>query len=227
MPDTNSAVAFDTRHGAGGPVALTAIARPATADRPADYLLLIQERSGRVLNAVWRLAVIPKAFHQPTVEASAEALLSTALLREFEEELLGRDDLAQLSPDSCRKFDPLHHQNQADPLNWLLEQGSGALRTECTSFGINLITGTCEFACLVVVEDERWWDRWGHKVEANWEVLRVHCYSSLDTEGLTKLMCDPGWSNEGLFSFTEGLRRLGELDETGRVASPSIELEVP
>jgi hypothetical protein len=33
------------------------------------------------------------------------------------------------------------------------------------------------------------------------------------------------WSNEGLFAFSEGLRRLAELDTTQRVAAPFIDVE--
>jgi hypothetical protein len=38
-------------------------------------------------------------------------------------------------------------------------------------------------------------------------------------------MRDPQWSNEGLFAFSEGLRRLAELDTTQRVAAPFIDVE--
>jgi hypothetical protein len=36
---------------------------------------------------------------------------------------------------------------------------------------------------------------------------------------------DPRWSNEGLFAFIEGLRRLAELDTASRVAVPEIDAE--
>jgi hypothetical protein len=91
-------------------------------------------------------------------------------------------------------------------------------------FDINLVTGTYEFGCLLVIDDESWWEQWGHLVEANWEAMRVHRYSSRDTAGLANLARDPRWSNEGLFAFLEGLRRLNELDQNGRVAIPTIEL---
>jgi hypothetical protein len=209
----------------GGPVALLAIARPARGGRPADYALLIQERSSRVLNVAGKLAVIPKAFHQPTGEPAEEAPLATTLVRELEEELLGRQDLEQRSPDSHRQADPLHHQHRSEPMAWLLDRQGEALHTECTAFGINLVTGNYEFACLVVIDDEHWWQQYGHLVEANWETMRVHRYSSRDTDSLAALAHDPRWSNEGLFAFLEGLRRLAELDTSGRVAAPPIDVE--
>ena len=92
--------------------------------------MLVQERSPRVLNAVGKLAVIPKAFHQPTVEPAAEAHLSTSLLRELEEELLGREELGNLFSSDFRNVDPFH---------------------------TDLLSGNYEFACLVVIDDEEWW----------------------------------------------------------------------
>lgn len=38
-------------------------------------------------------------------------------------------------------------------------------------------------------------------------------------------MADPRWSNEGLFSFIQGIRRLAELGKE-RVALPEIEVEL-
>ena len=94
LPDVDSVTNLDQRICAGGALALLAIARPADPHRgPADYLVLVQERSGHVLNAARRLAVIPKGFHQPLTDIRADAQIGATLLREMEEELFGRDDL--------------------------------------------------------------------------------------------------------------------------------------
>lgn len=90
---------------------------------------------------------------------------------------------------------------------------------------INIVTGDYEFPCLIIIDDEEWWDRYGHQVEANWETLRIRRYSSLDTAGLAALATDPTWSNEGLFAFLEGLRRLAVIDIAGRTAAPAVEVE--
>ena len=67
---------------AGGALALCAIARPAGPHRgPADYALLVQERSGQVVNATRRLAVIPKGFHQPMTDFRADARIGATLRR--------------------------------------------------------------------------------------------------------------------------------------------------
>jgi hypothetical protein len=50
----------------------------------------------------------------------------------------------------------------------------------------------------------------------------LHRYSSLDSDGITHLIGDTRWSNEGLLALIEGLRRLGELDSS-RVRLPAIE----
>jgi transcriptional regulator with XRE-family HTH domain len=229
LPSVLHALDMQRRVCAGGPVALLAAARPAGAAgrRQADYALLVQERSPRVLNAVGKLAVIPKAFHQPTVEPAAEADLSTSLQRELEEELLGREELGNLFGRDFRKIDPLHADLRSPPLRWLLEhRDSNSYRVECVGFGINLLSGNYEFACLILIDDEEWWRRFGSLIEANWEIERIRLYSSRDTGGLRDLMLDPRWSNEGLFAFSQGLRRLTELDSTDRVAAPRIEVGV-
>ncbi len=60
LPDVASVLDVPNRLCAGGALALCAIARPASRHRgDADYLLLVQERSGDVVNAPRRLAVIP------------------------------------------------------------------------------------------------------------------------------------------------------------------------
>jgi hypothetical protein len=78
-----------------------------------------------------------------------------------------------------------------------------------------------------VTNDEEWWARYGGQIQANWEIARIRCYSSRDTAGLQALAADSRWSNEGLFAFLEGLRRLAQLDTgSSRVALPRIEVEV-
>jgi len=221
-----SAVDFSSRPCVGGPLALLAAARPASrSGRPADYVLLIQERSGRVLNSARRLAVIPKAFHQPLVDFSDDARLSATLERELEEELLGRAEL-ELAGGERRHADPMHPSLQSAPMRWLTERDNiDASRMECTGFGINLLTGNYEFASLIVIDDEEWWSQFGGHVQTNWEAGGIRQYSTLDREGLSALVQNVSWSNEGLFAFVQGLRRLAEIGGT-RVDLPKIDLEM-
>jgi hypothetical protein len=216
LPSVDFALDFAGRCCVGGPACLTAIARPG-----GDYVLVVQQRSSRVLNVTGRLAVIPKAFHQPMVDTFAEAPIRSSVERELEEELLGREDLDQLAAEARRRVAPRHPLSSSAPAAWLMDH-SDAWRLECTAFGVNLVNGNYEFACLLIIDDPRWWELHGHQVEANWETMHLDCRSSLDTEGLERLTADPRWSNEGLFAFVEGLRRLKAIG-ADRVAAPDIE----
>lgn len=91
LPSGNSLTDLSSRLCVGGPVALTAIARNRGGRR--DYVLLVQERSGHVLNAARRLAVIPKAFHQPIIDIDEETNLAMTIERGMEEELFGRPEV--------------------------------------------------------------------------------------------------------------------------------------
>jgi transcriptional regulator with XRE-family HTH domain len=221
LPSLDSVLALRDRACVGGAVSLFAAARRRP-DGQRDYVIFVQERSSTVLNLAGKMAVVPKGFHQPTGEPANEAQLSVTLRRELEEELLGRQDLEQLS-GATHHADLLHAQRLTEPMAWLLDRPD-AFRMECSGFGFNLVTGNYEFACLIVVEDDEWWATFGHLVATNWEAERIHRYSSLDTEGLTALVADPRWGNESLFSLLQGLRRLGDSGEPARLALPVIAL---
>jgi hypothetical protein len=222
LPDFGAVLGVEHRLCAGGALALCAIARPGSHRRPADYVLLVQERSGHVLNAARRLAVIPKGFHQPMTDYRADAQIGSTLLREIEEELFGRDDIDNTLSDE-RRADPMHPSRMSAPMRWLTE--NGALRMECTGFGLNLVSGNYEFACLIVIEDERFWQEHGGLIEANWEATGMRQYSTQDRELLGELAADVAWSNEGLFAYLQGLRRLAQLGGD-RVDLPAVEWEL-
>lgn len=221
LPDLSTTLDVADRMCAGGALALTAIARPADPYRgEADYLLLVQERSGHVINAARRLAVIPKGFHQPLTDYRADTQIGKTLRREVEEELFGREDIDNTVSDQ-RHADPMHPSRLSEPMRWLLAEPD-RLRMECTGFGLNLVSGNFEFAGLVVIEDEEFWTRYGGQVQANWEASRLRQYSSRDADLVEELVKDVAWSNEGLFALLQGLRRLREIGGT-RVNLPPIE----
>lgn len=222
LPDFAAVLELGDRLCAGGVLALTAIARPADPYRgEADYLLLIQERSTRVVNAAGRLAVIPKAFHRPLNDHRADARIGATLRRELEKELFGRADIDNTAGGQ-RAADPMHPGRLSAPMRWLTERPE-RMRMECTGFGFNLVSGNYEFASLVVIEDEEFWPRFGGDVEANWEAAGLRQYSTRDGDLITELLGDENWSNEGLFAFIQGLRRLAEIG-CDRVRIPDIEL---
>lgn len=206
---------------AGGAQALCAFARPGAGGRPGDYLLLIQERSPRVVNATGRLAVIPKCFHQPITDVAGEVGVGRTLLRELEEELLGRDELDVGSNGAAA--DPMHPSRLSAPMRWLRESPGWDL--QMTGFGFNLMSGNYEFASVMAVHDETFWIRHGGAVEANWEAARLRAFSSLDRDGLAALLNEQDWSDEGLVAFALGLRRLAELSPD-RVRLPPLEIGV-
>jgi hypothetical protein len=209
LPDTDSVLDLSGRLCAGGVLALCAIARPSRSRGETDYLLIVQERSGVVLNAARKLAVLPKGFHQPLTDIAEDTPVGATLQREMEEELFGREDIDNTVTEQ-RSIDPMHPSRLSEPMRWLTTVPD-ALRMECTGFGLNLVSGNYEFASLVVIEDETFWDRYGGHIEANWESAGLRLYSSLDRELLAGLIDDERWSNEGLFALLLGLRRLGEL----------------
>lgn len=225
LPDLASVLNITGRLCAGGALALCAFARPPSPlrDQP-DYVLLVQERSASVINAARQLAVIPKGFHQPMTDFRGDAKIAATLLREMEEELFGRDNIDNTAGEQ-HAADPMHPSRLSEPMRWLLLENPGALRIECTGFGLNLVSGNYEFACLIVIESDDFWSRYGGQIEANWESSALRQYSSRDTESLTALASDDGWSNEGLFAFMQGLRRLKRIGGN-RADIPAIEWTV-
>jgi hypothetical protein len=221
LPDLGSVLGVSARLCAGGALALCAFARPADLYRgPADYVLLIQERSGNVVNAAHRLAVIPKGFHQPMTDFRNDARIGATLLREMEEELFGREDIDNTVSEQ-RAADPMHPGRLSEPMRWLMAN-PGGWRIECTGFGLNLVSGNFEFAGLITVYSEDFWLRYGGQIEANWESKALSQISTLDGGSIETLARDPAWSNEGLFALLQGLRRLKQVGDD-RVDIPAIE----
>jgi hypothetical protein len=172
------------------------------------------------LPAARKLAVIPKGFHQPMTDFRNDARITATLLREVEEELFGRTDIDN-TLTQLNAADPMHPARLSEPMRWLMEN-PGTLRMECTGFGLNLVSGNFEFACLIIIDSEDFWHRYGGQVEASWESSALRQYSSLDGDSLAALPFGDAWSNEGLFAFLLGLRRLRELGGD-RVDIPAIE----
>jgi hypothetical protein len=221
LPDIDSVLNFSRRFCAGGVLALFAVARPADPFRGGpDYALIVQERSGQVLNAARRLAVIPKGFHEPLADYRADTKIGATLRREMEEELFGRQEVDGTTATG-RIAAPMHISRLSEPMRWLSENPD-SVRMESTGFGLNLVSGNYEFAGLIVIEDDEFWSRYGGHIEANWESAGLRQYSSLDREGISELIADESWSNEGLFALLQGLRRLREIGGS-RVDLPVID----
>lgn len=222
LPTLDAVLDPSSRECVGGALALTAFARPSRGGRPADFLLLVQERSSRVVNGAGRVAVIPKCFHQPTNEPPAECDIRTTLLRELEEELFGRAEVDGTG-DTCRLAEVLHPSRMTAPLAWLV--GSSSLDIRLTGFAYNLVAGSFEFPAVIAVQDETFWSEFGGGVEANWESSGLSRISSADADGIEQLLHDPRWSDEGLVAFALGLKQLAETNPD-RVRRPDFEIGV-
>ena len=177
-----------------------------------------------MVNATRQLAVIPKGFHQPLADFCGDAKIAATLRREMEEELFGRQDIDNTLGEQ-HAADPLHPSRLSAPMRWLVTEDPGAFRMECTGFGLNLVSGNFEFACLIVIDSDEFWSRFGGQIEASWESSSLRQYSSLDGGSLAALADDGGWSNEGLFAFLQGLRRLRQAGGD-RVDVPAIDAGV-
>jgi hypothetical protein len=47
-------------------------------------------------------------------------------------------------------------------MRWLLDRRqTDAYHVECVGFGINMVSGNYEFPCLILIDDEEWWARYG------------------------------------------------------------------
>ncbi len=91
----------------------------------------------------------------------------------------------------------MHPRRLSEPMRWLLAENPSRLRMECTGFGLNLVSGNFEFPCLIVIDDDEFWARYGGQIEANWESSSLRQYSSLDRELLTELASDAGMEQRG------------------------------
>jgi hypothetical protein len=214
LPSLDAVLDVGSRLCAGGALALCAIARPGSLyGDHADYMLLVQERSSSVINAARQLAVIPKGFHQPMADYRNDARIAATLLREAEEELFGRTDIDGTLGEQ-HAADPMHPARLSEPMRWLLTEEPGALRMECTGFGLNLVSGNFEFACLIVIDSDEFWTRFGGHIEANWESSTL----SLPSDGRPPSLTRPvGYVREHLLGC---LRTAG-----GHYGFPGLHLE--
>jgi hypothetical protein len=222
LPDAAIVADISNRLCTGGFGCLFAIARPASWAHPADFLLVIQQRSDRVLNVPGSLSVMPRAFHQHLVDAQEEVALGMTVARELEEEMFGRIDVDESRGRSELALNPQSASRRPAPMRWLAERG--AYTAECAGFGINLSTGEFWFACLACVPDEEFWEEHGGSCLPNWEASDVQTYSTAEPGRLQELITDERWTSEGLFAFLEGLRRLADRFPE-RVSLPDLEVQ--
>lgn len=223
LPDVRAVVDTERRLCAGGLAGLFAMARPSMGGRPADFAFVVQQRSSKVLNVAGRLSVMPKAFHQHLVSPDDEVSVGTTLRRELEEELFGREDVDESWGRPKLALNPYHEQVLSAPMRWLADAGTATY--QCTGAGLNLLTGNFEFACLIIVPDEQFWNQFSGSCTPNWEAAGAELHSTADPGRLATLITDPRWTEEGVFALVQGLRAL-QQQHPDRVRLPDIALEV-
>jgi hypothetical protein len=96
---------------------------------------------------------------------------------------------------------------------------------ECTGFGLNLVSGNIEFACLAAIDSDELWTRFSGHIEASCKSSTLRRYPSLDGDSLAALATDNGWSIEGLSAVAQGLQRLRHVGGD-RVNIPPVEWEI-
>jgi hypothetical protein len=110
------------------------------------------------------MAVVPKSFHQPMNDYQGGARITATLRRAMERELFGRQAAGTLS--GRQLADAMHPARLSEPMLWLTAE-PGRMHIEVSGFGFNLVSGNYEIACLVVIESEEFWTRYGGQIEAS------------------------------------------------------------
>lgn len=197
----------------GGVGVLFAMAR----DVGQDFLLLVQVRSGKVSDSRDHLAVVPKAFHQPFVDAAAEVHIRSSVYRETYEELYSgeeaRTDRPVLSAD--------WYFDRCPGVAYFRDHGH-AFQNEVVAFGLSSLLGNFEFAVLLAIPDEWYWKTFRRQIELSLiETKKVIPVSSLDQDQMADILAHKNWAPESRFHFVECLIRLAEL-YPDRVRVPRI-----
>ena len=102
LPSAQSLYSFSNRLCVGGPATLFAYTEP-----NGDVTVLLHQRSQQVLTSPGLRSVFPQGFHQHLWNAGQEAAIGTAVLWEFEEELLGRPRNRQCGHAQPRNSTPV------------------------------------------------------------------------------------------------------------------------
>jgi hypothetical protein len=179
------------------------------------YSIPLQVRSPRLSDGRNRIAVLPKAFHQPMINSELEISLQSTLFRELFEEVFGGEEVTKY--DQHLVYD--WYFGACEPLQWFRKHDDW--HAEVVGFGLNAVAGNFDFGMLVVVEDESYYESYRHLMRRNWEATETRWIATNDADGIARIILEGNWVSESLLHFTEGLRRLKEL-HPNRVSLPDI-----
>jgi hypothetical protein len=94
-----------------------------------------------------------------------------------------------------------------------------------TGFCLNAAHGNFEFAPLLVVRDESYYDDLVPAEFRHWEYTKWLPLSTMNRVGIAEALLDPSLCSESVFQLTEGLLRLAEL-VPDRVDLPNIKRDL-
>lgn len=215
LPKGNNFLDFNERVCAGGISTVFAIARPQPDN---DFVIPVQKRSSSVSDSRGLLSPIPRAFHQPMVNAKSELKLPSTVYRELYEELFGGVE----AEEDVRRLKPDWWLNDSEVIQWLFKH-KGAYTFECICFGLDLLSGNYHFGILLVIKDEAFWNKFGSQLITNWEVAEGggELISTKDYNLVKEYTRRVDWT-EDIFVFIESLKRL-VLTEPRRMNIPTLE----
>jgi len=215
LPDIGSFTDYDSRLCCGGIGVVFALARGEEFGN--DFVVPLQIRSAKVSDGRGRLAVLPKAFHQPVVGDDAEANLFWTVFRELYEEVFGGSEVEK--EITRLKYD--WYVDECPPVRFFWEHDN-VFNLEVTGYGINAVGGNYDVAILLAVKDTWYWDTYGKEMCKSWESGTTLLVSTKNRQQIERLLTEGQWASESLFQFVEGILRLRQIDQT-RVDLPDLE----
>jgi hypothetical protein len=201
LPSVEALLAFEARIVAGGPAVLF-VAR--LSDQ--DFGIVVQRRSYQVSDELGALSVVPKAFHQPMIDPSAEAVLEKTVYRECYEELFGGEE-------QHGYVDPEFYLAKCEAVRELRDPKISSLQP----LGLvwDLSRGNYHPLYCLFVRSKDWWDRHHSAIRLNWEVdpeLRPMVRLG-DLCAVSALLHRQNWAPESYVALVEGLRWLATESE--------------
>ena len=207
LPNKDSLKHLSERISTGGISCVVAIARGEPYN---DFLIPLQVRSQAVAEGRGVFTASIQAWHQPNIgDYQNEVSLYWTVLKEMFEEIYRGEEVIKLSPHL--KY------------NWYLKECPGVayihenpekVTLELLGIGINALMGTYDCAILLVIHDPEYWDTYGNSMELFWETEKwLHLSTKEIMPTLQRAFNDYGWLDQGMFSLSQGLLRLRELDD--------------
>jgi hypothetical protein len=215
LPNVESFRRYNGRIVAGGISGILAIARRAP---ERDFVIPLQIRSAKVAEGRGTYTGSIQAWHQPLLGQDDEEVKPYwTVLREIAEELFDVKEVEQRTRH-------LSHDWFLDkcPGVRFLHDNAASVKLKVLGIGINALIGTYDLAVLVVVEDERYYDKYMRKMITNWEAETNRKLFTSAPAGTLATIFSSGWFDQGMFGLSQALKYLRE-HYPDRVAEPGLD----